>query len=159
VTTAQILAEQIRGACVGPSGFDVALMDSLQGITAEMAIRKPPGSTHSIWELLLHIVNWEEISTRRLNGEFIRWERDTQMDWPTVEDRSDAAWRRLLSRLDRSNARFSEAVSRLTDAELATPSAGRTDSRYEMILSMLQHSVYHAGQIVIMKKLLTARST
>jgi hypothetical protein len=64
VTTAEILAKQIRGACVGPSGFDVALMDSLQAVTPEIAMRKPSGATHSIWELLLHIVNWEEIDTR-----------------------------------------------------------------------------------------------
>jgi uncharacterized damage-inducible protein DinB len=156
VTTGQILAEQIRGACVGPSGFDVALMDSLQGVTAEMAVQKPAGSTHSIWELLLHIVNWEEISTRRLNGEFIKWERDTEMDWPALSDRSEARWRELLARIDRSNANFVETVSKLTDAELATPTTGRKDTRHEMVLGMLQHSVYHAGQIVILKKLIAA---
>ncbi len=156
MTTAEILAKQIRGACVGPSGFGVVLMDSLQGVTADLALQKPPGVSHSIWELLLHIANWEEIDTRRLSGEQIEWERDTEMDWPSLADRTEAGWHELIARVDRSNAKFADTVSKLTDAELATPSAGRKDTRHQMILGMLQHSVYHAGQIVILKKLIAA---
>ena len=156
MTTAEILAKQIRGACVGPSGFGVVLMDSLQGVTAEISLQKPPGASHNIWELLLHIVNWEEIDTRRLGGEHIKWERDTEMDWPPLADRTETGWKDLLARADRSNAKFADTVSKLTDAELVTPTLGRNDTRHQMILGMLQHSVYHAGQIVILKKLIAA---
>jgi uncharacterized damage-inducible protein DinB len=156
VTTAEILAKQIRGACVGPSGYGVTLIDSLQGITAELALEKPRGTSHNIWELLLHIVNWEEIDTRRLSGEHIKWERDTEMDWPPLSDRTETAWKELLARVDGSNAKFAETVSKLTDTELAASTPGRKDTRHQMILGMLQHSVYHAGQIVILKKLVAA---
>jgi hypothetical protein len=90
-----------------------------------------------------------------LSGEIVRWERDSPADWPLVIDSSPNAWDAALQRLERANAGLVSAIRRCSDAELLSPAPGRSDTREEMIFGMLQHSVYHAGQISIVKKIAT----
>jgi uncharacterized damage-inducible protein DinB len=72
-----------------------------------------------------------------------------------VIDSASDAWNVALQRLERANAGLVSAIRRCSDAELLSPAPGRSDTREEMIFGMLQHSVYHAGQISILKKMLT----
>jgi uncharacterized damage-inducible protein DinB len=154
MSQAENLAGYVRSAYAGEAHHGAALAEILEGVDARTAATKPPGNAHSIWELVLHIANWEEILERRLSGEIIVWERDSPTDWPRVPDTSTTAWKAALERLERANTRLVSAIRRCSDVELLTSSPGRNDTREEMIMGMLQHSIYHAGQISVLKKLM-----
>src|SRR2546423_1895813 len=72
------------------------LLAILKGVSAKQAATKPKGASHSIWELVLHIANWEEITLRRLKGEKVEWLQDSPVDWPRVTATSEVEWKQTL---------------------------------------------------------------
>src|SRR5262249_24734849 len=72
----------------------------MQGIDAKLAARRLPGASHSIWEILLHIIQWDEICVRRLKGEVINMTTGDPGDWPDLPENLDAdSWRAAQARL------------------------------------------------------------
>jgi hypothetical protein len=153
-----ILDQLIRQAYGGEPGRDgvawhgPSLMKLLDGVTAEMAARKPIGHFHSIWELVLHIAQWDEICSRRLRGENISTTTGDPEDWPEVQTVSEQAWSAALERLKRSQAALLEAIGILAPEQLLETVPGWGWSKYLMIHGTLHHDLYHAGQIALVRK-------
>src|SRR5215472_3065610 len=159
MTDAQLLAQVISDAYAGNanhrgySRHGDPLTQILKGVTATQAAAKPKGATHSIWELVLHIANWEEIALRRLHGERVEWVQDSQLDWPRVNGTTSSDWKKALDRLARANRALSTAVARSTRAQLNKKVPNRPYNNEVMLHGTIHHSVYHAGQIALLKKL------
>ncbi len=73
-------------------------------------------------------------------------------DWPAIGNVSETAWRRAVEDLERSEARLAEMVDRLADDRLAEAVAGKSYSLYFLLHGVVQHNIYHAGQIALLKK-------
>ena len=127
----------------------------LKGVTAKQAAAKPKGAKHSIWELTLHIANWEEITLRRVCGERVEWIQDSPVDWPRVSDTSDAAWKKTLRRLAKANRALSNAVTKAPRRQLNKKVVNRPYNNEVMLHGIIHHSVYHAGQIAVLKRLVS----
>ncbi|MFQ5696228.1 MAG: DinB family protein [Terriglobia bacterium] len=147
------IADQLRRAYEGPAWHGPALREILAGVTAEQAARRPISGAHTIWELVLHIAAWESIARRRLSGEVITDVPDEQ-DWPPVRDTSEAAWKKALDDLERGHQQLRQAVAALTDARLGQKAPGKQQdwSIYATVHGVVQHNLYHAGQIALLKK-------
>ena len=158
-TDAQLLAKVIADVYAGNanhrgySRHGDPLSQILKGVTAAKAAAKPKGATHSIWELVLHIANWEEIALRRLRGETVEWDRDSQLDWPRVNGTTSSDWKKALGRLSRANRALSVAVAKSTRAQLNKKVVNRPYNKEVMLQGTIHHSIYHAGQISLLKKL------
>ena len=146
------IADQLRRAYEGEAWHGPSLREILAGITVEQAARRPLPQAHSIWELVLHIAAWESIVRRRLGGEAV--EATPEQDWPPVRDSSDAAWKKTLDDLDRGHHQLRQAIAALTDDRLSRRVAGKDYSIYGMLHGLVQHDLYHAGQIALLKKAL-----
>jgi len=144
------IADQLRRAYEGEAWHGPSLREILAGITVEQAARRPLPQAHSIWELVLHIAAWESIVRRRLGGEAV--EATPEQDWPPVRDSSDAAWKKTLDDLDRGHHQLRQAIAALTDDRLSRRVAGKDYSIYGMLHGLVQHDLYHAGQIALLKK-------
>jgi uncharacterized damage-inducible protein DinB len=128
----------------------------LADVTARDAARRPAGQAHSIWELVLHMTGWADEVRRRIGG---RAAQDPDGgDWPPVPEVSDAAWAAAVARLTEAHHALAAAVRRLSDAELEAPvtdlrdpAAGSGLSRYLTLHGLIHHTVYHSGQIGLVK--------
>jgi uncharacterized damage-inducible protein DinB len=136
------------GAWHGPS-----VKELLKGMTAEHAAARPAGFTHSVFELVTHIEAWERAILRRLGGDPAAI-YNTAEDWPPVADASEAAWREAQARLAETDAALREAVLRLDDAQLDEPILPEMSTRYVSLHGAVQHTLYHAGQIALVKRAL-----
>ncbi len=134
----------------GDAWHGPSLMRLLADVTAEQAAARPIQNAHSIWELVLHIKVWKDAPRRRLTGE--AFEPTPEEDWPEVTDTSEAAWENILKELEASHEKLAEAVSKLDDSQLHEPAAGKDYSNYFMIHGVIQHDLYHAGQIALLTK-------
>jgi uncharacterized damage-inducible protein DinB len=123
----------------------------LQGVTAEMAARRPLASAHTIWELVLHMTAWKDVVARRLGGESITQVPPDQ-DFPKVTDTSESAWEGALARLEATHARLFGRLTGMRDDQLDEPPAPKATRRYIVLHGILQHDLYHAGQIAILRK-------
>jgi uncharacterized damage-inducible protein DinB len=147
------ILDQLDRAFSGDAWHGPPLMRLLDGLSASNASKHVVPGAHSAWELANHIAAWNSIVRRELEGEAL--EVTTQMDWPPVIDTSEAAWKRSLENLTESRARLRKTVEGLRDDQLEEKPVKRSDnSRYVMLHGLVQHDLYHAGQIAILKKAL-----
>ena len=129
----------------------------LEGIDAAHAARKPVATAHSIWELVLHVTGWKREVAHRLGGAPAG--EPESGDWPPVGDTSEARWRAALDDLDAAHRELVAATEALPESRLFEPTndprnrpLGTGVSYYVLLHGAVQHDVYHAGQIAILKK-------
>jgi uncharacterized damage-inducible protein DinB len=142
--------DQLRRAFEGEAWHGPSLMEVLSGVTAQQAATKPLPTAHSIWELVLHIAFWEEVSRKRLEGDGTKVEAEDGLF--TVIDTSEEAWQAALEKLKQTNAALRATIARLDDEKLKEKAAGQEYSIYFMLHGVIQHDLYHAGQIALLKK-------
>ncbi|MGA8143326.1 MAG: DinB family protein [Candidatus Acidiferrales bacterium] len=146
------ILDQMDRAMAGEAWHGPALEQLLEGVNAEQASMHTVRGAHSIWEIVNHIAAWNRIVHQRIAGTAVNV--TPEMDWPPVWEASEMEWRRSLDRLRESRAHLRTAVATVRDDELSTAPAGTEHSRYLTLHGLVQHDLYHAGQIAILKKAL-----
>jgi uncharacterized damage-inducible protein DinB len=150
------LADQIRRAFDGEAWHGDSLIEILQGVDAAKAAAHPIKNAHSIWELVLHIAAWDGAVLTRTGGAAVELSDD--QNFPPVKDASEAAWRQAIERAKRTHNELVQAVAAFPDARLAEQVPGKTESYYNffyLFSGIVQHELYHAGQIALLKKAAT----
>ena len=146
------LADQLKRAFEGNAWHGPSVMEILNGVTAQQASTRAFPAAHTIWELALHIGAWERACLNRLQGQ--RAELTDAEDWPPVSDPGDQAWQQLKLTLQHGNQQLRNAVQGLTEERLDQPILPGMPSVYITVQGVVQHDLYHAGQIAILKKAL-----
>jgi uncharacterized damage-inducible protein DinB len=147
------IGSQLRRAFEGVAWHGPSVKEILSDVSAERAAARPLDAAHTIWELVLHIAAWERVVLRRLEGEALESVPDA-VDWPQVRDRSEESWREALVQLERGNQALRDRISGLEDQQLDQIAAGTNYSIYFMLHGVIQHDLYHAGQIALLKRAL-----
>ena len=147
---ASIIADQLRRAFDGSAWHGPALLELLRKVDARTAAAKPLGNVHSIWELVLHIAAWDDAVRRRLGGQKLQLR--AEQNFPRVSDTSTAAWRQAVTSVATTHDALVKSVGSLPDSRLADRVPGKRYNFYFMLHGIVQHELYHAGQIAILKK-------
>jgi uncharacterized damage-inducible protein DinB len=142
---------QLKRAFEGKAWHGPSVTEVLAGVTAEQAAAHPIPGAHSIWELTLHIATWERAGRRRIE-ESIPIDVSDEEDWPAVEDTSEAAWSNTLDELRRNHEALRAAIKQLDEARLDDIVPGTQYSVYFLLHGVIQHDLYHAGQMALLKK-------
>jgi uncharacterized damage-inducible protein DinB len=78
---------------------------------------------------------------------------DPDTDWPPVRDTGPAAWKRAVKSMEATHAKLNRAIAGLTAKRLDQNVAPQRDTKlYHLIHGVIQHEIYHAGQIALLKK-------
>lgn len=149
------IADQLDREYSGEPWHGSPLRAILAGIDHASAIKHPVPGAHSIWELVLHVTAWKNEVRLRLAGAEAAEPRDG--DWPAVRDASAAGWADALERLDVAHRLLLSAVREFPEQHLPVPTndhrgEGIAATHYELLMGILQHDVYHTGQIALLKK-------
>ena len=132
----------IRELYDGDPWHGYSIKELLKDITPEQAAARPILKTHTIWEILHHMISWREIIVERLKrGE--EFEVPQEKEWPPVSDVSTEAWSKTLKALEQSQQKLLKALG-----DKSVPSQIQLYGIY----AVFQHDLYHAGQIAILKK-------
>ena len=155
------LLDQLRRAFDGDPWCGPSLLTNLEGTTAAQAAQYPIKNAHSIWEIVIHVTSWTDIVRRRLANNKPLQPGDAE-DWPVLPaDLREANWQVALDDLRRAQNELLSFVETLPEEMLdrtigATfePPQGDSYTAYQMLHGMAQHYLYHAGQVVLLRKLL-----
>lgn len=135
----------------GDPWIEINLKETLKGITPAMASQKV-GSLNSIWQIVNHVISWRETLLKRVQNEYVPSPENNFIE--TISDVSAEAWEETLTRLQKSQENLLLYLSGDKEIDFdENPSQGQY-SRYELIEGILQHDVYHLGQVVLLKKML-----
>jgi uncharacterized damage-inducible protein DinB len=158
--TTNLLAD-LRRIYEGNAWHGPSVLETIRGVTALQAAARPVPGAHSIYELTHHIAAWMGETTSRLQGKPPGNPADG--DFPPRTTVDDAAWADVCARLERRQAELLEALAGFDPARLdeAVDPRNRKETSgpvsYRALLSGLaQHSAYHAGQIMVLRKALAS---
>jgi len=146
------ILDQMDRAFSGEAWHGPDLTQLLNGISSEDASRHPVPGAHSIWELVNHIAAWNTIVQQKSKGEPV--EVTTELDWPPVWEVSDVSWKRSLATLVENRTRLRNHVKTVRDGQLDEKVPRENYSQYVLLHGSVQHDLYHAGQIAVLKKAL-----
>ena len=146
------IADQLHRAFQGDAWHGPPLMELLKPVSSRQAAAHPVAGAHSIWEIVNHLIAWKNTVRRRMTGEVV--ELTAEQDWKPVVAVSDASWQSTVQELQSAHASLEEAVKQFGPQHLAEHAPNREHSMYVMLHGMVQHDLYHAGQIAILKKAL-----
>lgn len=150
------IRDQLQRAFAGDAWHGPAVLEVLENVTASQAAMRPIAGAHSIWELVLHISAWTDACRRRLAGD--RAELADEENFPPIADPSDDAWESTLRSLRESHQQLSDAIASVDETRLDNPILEGMPSIYITLQGAVQHSLYHTGQIAILKKATTGET-
>ena len=128
-----------------------AVLELLKGVTLEQAVRRPIAGAHTIAEIVRHMTTWKRVVARRLAGVEVK-EVPADVDWPPAVIGTDKEWRALVAQLKRAHSDLVAAAGKVRDPLLDRAPAHGTTARYILLHGIIQHDLYHAGQIGLLKK-------
>jgi uncharacterized damage-inducible protein DinB len=104
----------------------------------------------------MHIEAWERACLRRLSGDPARL--TDEEDWQPFDDKSDAAWESTKQQLVDTHRELLDAIARVDESRLNEPIITNANTPFSSVYVTLhggvQHDLYHAGQIAMLKKAL-----
>ena len=144
------IAGELEKAVEGNAWHGPALNELLKGVSAPQAAARPIGNAHTIREIVLHIAAWENVVRGRIEGRVV--DEPDEGDWPDVNGTDETAWARAREQLKSAQEKLLAAISKLSDERLSDKAPGSDRTIYETLHGVIQHNLYHAGQIAILKK-------
>jgi uncharacterized damage-inducible protein DinB len=146
------IADQLDRAINGRAWHGSSVMQLLKGVSATQAAAHPIPNAHSIAEIVAHAAAWLEIVRRRVEGTAPK-RISPRMNWPAVGSGAEE-WRATMERLRRAAADLRATIESLEDAGLdrTLPGVNDTWSTFASLHGVVQHTLYHAGQIALLKK-------
>ena len=150
MTEIERILEQFDRVMQGNAWHGYPIWQILDGISAKCAAHRPIAEAHTIWEIVLHMMFWEGVATRRLAGQ--RAELDEALNFPAQPKATERNWQKTREEFRASNQELRKALARLDAARLDELSAGGKRSFYNEAQGVIQHDIYHAGQIALLRK-------
>lgn len=145
------LAEELRVLARGDAWHGPSLEEILADVSPETAAARPIPRAHTVWELVLHLTGWTDVFRRRLEGTAV--EEPEQGDYPPAPEPTVAAWDEAQRQLFAAHDRLVERAGRLAPEELDAPVPGRPFPTRFLVRGAIRHTVYHSGQIGLLRKL------
>ncbi len=154
--TIDLLLAILDDAYDGKSWHGPNLRGVVRGLPVAEALRTPGGAKHSIAEITVHCAYWKYAARRRLRGDKRGSFPLKGSNWfPLPSDMNESAWKNCLSLLDGEHAALREAVAEMNPKHLAIVPKGSKITQRKLIYGVASHDVYHAGQIRLIKAILT----
>ena len=119
---------------------------------------RPRGFEHSIWELVEHIrIAQADILDFCVNATYnhvLAWPDDY---WPKKNSKpTEAAWKKSIAAVKRDRDAMKDIVHTTPDLFAPVPT-GKSDQTYaRAALLVADHTAYHVGQLVMMRRLVGA---
>ena len=147
----QLLAD-FENVFSGEPWYGESVLTILEGISSEQAM-KPVGGRR-IYTLLLHMLAWRTYLLRQLQGETdYDIETNSVVDWPTYQNEGAAFWPRAVTSLKESQQHILTLLRSFSEEQLMETVPRRIFSFAFLVNGVIQHDVYHLGQIALLKKL------
>jgi len=144
------LADQLTRALNGDAWHGPSWKETLEGVTREAALHRPIPEAHTIAEIVLHETAWHDVVRRRLEGETP--DVSDAQDWPTADFTDEAAWTAAVAGLFGTGSALVATVGKFPAEKLHEKRPNTNGTWYELIIGELQHVLYHAGQVGVLKK-------
>lgn len=152
MTATSLLAKHVRELHFGGNWTSVNLKDALTGITWQQAVTHVY-SLNTIVKLVYHINYYIAVVSKVLNGGPFDAHDKFAFDHPPINSESD--WQNLVSKSLDDAENFAALIEKLPDSKLQEVFVQeKYGTYYRNFQGIIEHTHYHLGQIVVIKKLI-----
>ena len=148
------IIEQFEDMYQGDPWFGRNAKALLSEVDESIAFEKP-NDQHSILELVWHMNNWREFALSRLRKDY---EQDVYYyesnDWSKLDHTDKSLWDRANKRFHETHAELIKSIEVLSEEILNEIVDGRKYTYKKLLHGVLQHDIYHLGQIAFLFKLI-----
>lgn len=153
----QQIANHFRAVYFGGNWTSVNLKDSLSGVDWQQATTKV-FSLNTIAALVYHTNYYIDAASQVLNGKPLDAHDKYSFDLPPIKSQED--WDGLLEKTWIEAENFASLIAQLPESKLDESFAdNKYGNYYRNIHGIIEHTHYHLGQIVLIKKLLSRVSS
>jgi uncharacterized damage-inducible protein DinB len=151
----QSISRNIQNILNGEPWFGRPVFAILNEIDPKIVYKKPDGDSHSIVELLYHMITWAEFCLRQVEKADKKLiEEIESRDWRDINP-SIHTWQNGLDELKIIHDQLIEALESKDDEWLKEKVHFRNFNYRFMLNGLIQHDIYHLGQIAYVKKLMS----
>ena len=150
----QYIISTLQDTLDGDPWYGRAMYSILAEVEPACVFINPDEKGHSLIELLYHTVDWVQFVQSRLE------EKPDQsaayfdeMDWRDI-DPAIHTWKNGMKELKTAHQRVIELLQNKDDSLLEGPVKDRTYNMRFLLYGLIQHNIYHLGQMAYVKKLL-----
>jgi uncharacterized damage-inducible protein DinB len=153
MTRTQQIADSYRAATIKDAWYGPSLAELLAQTSPQLATMQPTPGAHSISELLQHLLLWNErVRNTSDNHPLPRWQADKEWAEPPIP------WNELVARWNQSRDLLEDRIRKFPPEDLTKQVPGRGYPYETMLDGIVQHTIWHAGQIAMISSILRSRS-
>lgn len=151
----QSIIRNMENTLDGEPWYGLPVYAMLREVDSSIAYKKPmPDDSHSLIELLYHMLTWAEFTLKRIEKDkprdLVFFEK---LDWRDVDPKIDD-WDETLAAFIATHQQIIAVLQTRDDAFLSEIVDYRQYNFRFMLNGLIQHNIYHLGQIAYLKKLL-----
>jgi uncharacterized damage-inducible protein DinB len=156
----QYISTQLQTTLDGEPWFGRPVYSILEEIDPAVVYKNPSphpdgaaGGGHSIADLLYHMILWSEFTLKRLEKSPDYDEKSmSEMDWRVI-DPAAHTWKKGIARFKEVNNQLISLLQASDDTLLKEKVDFREYNFRFLLHGIVQHHIYHLGQIAYVKKL------
>lgn len=137
----------------GSLWFDQCFKEKLSSLTETEAFTLPIPQVHSVAEHMSHILAWREECLLRFRGERTDLMNSPE-DWKNNDALRETGWEKIKAQFFASTVTLIKVLENQDDSFLEIKFADEAYTNHYLIEGIIQHDLYHLGQIGITIKLM-----
>ena len=154
-TTAVAIESRVLSEAWGPGAWHGAdLKAAIADVPPALAFWRPAKGRHNIAEIALHHAFFARSVRTQISGKPAEPFVLPGEEWFVVNDEKTLPWPKIQSALESEQQRLAELVASVETVTTSSPLAGT--ERFNLVLGIACHAIYHAGQVQLIKRLRSA---
>lgn len=151
----QSIIRRIENVNSGEPWFGRAVFVILEEVDAKKVSIKPNGTEHSMLELLYHMITWADFTLKRLEkNNKMDLSTFEKMDWRELNPKLHS-WKKALAEFKAINKKIIALLDKKDDDFLLEIVDYRKYNYRFLLNGMIEHSIYHLGQVAYLNKMLS----
>jgi hypothetical protein len=148
---ARVLSRILEEGCGPDAWHGPDLKTALADVTPALAAWRPAAGRHNIAEIALHHAYHTRAVRSKIAGTLPEPFVLPGEDWFAVADHGNPAWTEIRDLVDAEYGKLMAAVADVAAGRLQSPMSDT--ERFDIVLGITCHAVYHAGQVQLIKRL------
>ena len=150
----QSIIRRIENVNSGEPWFGRAVYAILDEVDPTKVNIKPNNSEHSLTELLYHMITWADFTLKRIEKDKINdLAAAEELDWRKINSKLHS-WEKGMAEFKAIHKKIIAQLKKKDDAFLNEVVDYRKYNFRFLINGIIEHNIYHLGQIAYLKKLL-----
>lgn len=153
MTVKELLLEQFS-SCYDYDSWFVAAMNAVTDLNVEQAAWKPTDDVNCIWETLSHLTYYNHAYLERFKGVDFEYDVSSNNETFSTGEYTEADWRADVERFRNLMDEWRGLIAAADEAKFDEAVPQKEERKWwQLIADVNSHNAYHAGQILLLRKL------